>query len=249
MATPFYLAVVDNIPLITFYKLLYNNYAKFMKIEQFGIFIPIVVALVVAGGIFIWSLSYTPKGAGKLGPKEEKLFLPQANDPFLGSSDAPVTVVEVADILCPGCKRFFDEEEPKLREQYINTGKVKFYFWDVVFGGERSQLASESIYCANDQNKYWEYRELLLSQPRKQVWEWAGFGKEEFVAFARQLGLNPDDFSSCVDSRKYKEFVTGKDEMARGAGVMASPTIFINGKLFTDSSFESMSEFIDLLVP
>src|SRR3989344_4780744 len=60
------------------------------------------------------------------------------DDVVLGNPDAPVTVVEFGDYQCPFCARFFKEVEPKIREEYIKTGKVKMIYRDFAFLGPES---------------------------------------------------------------------------------------------------------------
>lgn len=69
--------------------------------------------------------------------------------PSLGEKDAPVTVVEFGDFKCPSCKTWSEKIYPKLVNDYIETGQVKFSFVSVLFHGEESTLASiaaESVY-------------------------------------------------------------------------------------------------------
>ena len=54
-------------------------------------------------------------------------------DMVKGHSDAKVTIVEYASFTCPHCATFHKEIFPKLREQYIDTGKVKFIYREVYF--------------------------------------------------------------------------------------------------------------------
>ncbi len=148
--------------------------------------------------------------------------------PVLGDKNAKVTVIEFADFQCPFCKRFFDETETNLVKDYINTGKVKFYFRHYAFLGQESTWAAEAAECANEQSKFWEYHDYLYSH---QGQENSGtFSKTNLEGFAETLGLNTSQFNSCLESDKYLKNV--QDDLAAGqkTGVSATPTSFINGK-------------------
>ena len=74
---------------------------------------------------------------------------PIEGQPTLGESDAPVTVVEFGDFKCPACKAWGERVFPELIKDYVETGKVKFSYINVLFHGEESKLgslAAESVF-------------------------------------------------------------------------------------------------------
>jgi len=85
-------------------------------------------------------------------------------DPFLGDENAPVTIVEYSDFECPFCTRFYEQTEDSLIQQYVDTGKVKFVYKDfpVPSSHPKSQIAAEAAQCAHDQDKFWEFHDLLF---------------------------------------------------------------------------------------
>ena len=56
------------------------------------------------------------------------------DSPTLGSADAAVTVVEFTDYQCAYCLRFIQQTFPKLKEQFIDTGKVRWVVRDMPLG-------------------------------------------------------------------------------------------------------------------
>jgi protein-disulfide isomerase len=84
--------------------------------------------------------------------------------PVKGQASAPVTIIEFSDYECPFCERFFTQTEVQLRKEYVDTGKVKFYYRDFpltqIHPG--AQKGAEAARCAGDQNKYWEYHDGLF---------------------------------------------------------------------------------------
>jgi protein-disulfide isomerase len=151
------------------------------------------------------------------------------NTPFLGSTSAPVTVVEYADYHCPFCEQFYTGAFPDIKAKYIDTGKVKFYYQDFPFLAPDSTTAAEATQCANDQGDFWQYHDYLFNH---QGGESSGdFAAVDQKKFAKALGLNVVTFASCLDSGKYADFVTQEKSNGTNVGVQSTPTVFINGKM------------------
>lgn len=84
--------------------------------------------------------------------------------PVLGKEGAKVTLVEFSDYQCPFCGRHFTQTEGQIKKEYIDTGKVKFYYRDYPLSQIHpgAQKGAEAARCAGDQNKYWEYHDLVF---------------------------------------------------------------------------------------
>jgi len=164
--------------------------------------------------------------------------------PALGNPDAPVTIVEWGDYQCPFCERFFQQVEPKIREEYVKTGKARLAYRDFAFLGQESLWASNAARCANEQGKFWEYHDLLFE---RQAGENQGaFNKDKLKSFGRDLKFDTAKFNSCVDSDKYVDAVERDTEAGRVAGVQGTPATFINGTLMSGaqpwSNFQQIIE-------
>ncbi len=94
--------------------------------------------------------------------------------------------------------------------------------------GRDSPKAAQASYCAEDQEKYWEYHnQLYISQESKIDNGWAN--SERLKSFAFSLGLDPELFDSCLDSGKYAKRVQSNIAEAKKFGVSGTPTFFIIG--------------------
>ncbi len=84
--------------------------------------------------------------------------------PAQGNTNAKVTLIEFSDYQCPFCERHFTQTEGQIKKEYIDTGKVKFYYRDYPLSQIHpgAQKAAEAVRCAGDQNKYWEYHDLVF---------------------------------------------------------------------------------------
>lgn len=163
----------------------------------------------------------------------------------LGDPRAPVKVIEYADFQCPYCMRFWQDTQPQIIEQYVKTGKVYYEYHSVgAFLGPESGAAAQAAYCAGDQGKFWQYHDTLFSN-------WTGenvgdFTDDKLQGYAATLGLDQPLFKDCLSSGKYAAILEQDVKDARAAGVRATPSFLINGKLLEGAlPFASFQEAID----
>jgi protein-disulfide isomerase len=147
--------------------------------------------------------------------------------PALGSQNSPVTIVEFGDYQCPECDAWFKNQEPIIKTNYIDTNKAKLYFVDFPWAGADSIAAAESSYCAGDQGKYWEYHDYLYQHQGGIQTGWAS--TSNLKSYAASLGLDTNQFNTCLDSGKYSDRVSHNREIGLSKGVQGTPTFFIIG--------------------
>jgi protein-disulfide isomerase len=150
------------------------------------------------------------------------------NYPPRGSANAKVTLIEFADLRCPFCEQWFQTIEPNLMKDYVNTGKVKFYFRNYAFLGPASTLAAEAGECANDQGKFWTFHDYMYQhQPDES--DTSMYTDANLTKIAGSLGMDESQFSSCLSSKKVSDQVAKDLSDGQAAGVSGTPTTFING--------------------
>lgn len=147
--------------------------------------------------------------------------------PILGDPNALITIVEFGDYQCEKCYEWFHETKPSITRDYIETGKANLVFVDLAFLGRDSPKAAQASYCAEDQEMYWEYHDILYNSQEHVDNGWAN--SERLKAFAFSLGLDMDLFTSCLDSEKYSKRVQYNIQQAREHGVRGTPGFFIVG--------------------
>jgi protein-disulfide isomerase len=147
---------------------------------------------------------------------------PNANDNVMGDPDAPITITEYSDYRCSHCGAFVLDTEPLLIKDYIKTGKVKFVYRSM--GGwlsEQSLLAAEASYCAGEQNKFWEYHDILFAN------QGASLEMTNFMAWAEAVGLDTEAFRKCMDERRYQARADQDAQDGNALGVQGTPTFFL----------------------
>lgn len=149
----------------------------------------------------------------------------------LGADNAKVTVVEFSDFQCPYCEKFATDAYPQIYDAYIKTNKIKFAYrhYPLTSIHPNAQKAAEASECANEQNKFWEYNNLLFKNQTTWSPQAISDAASSFTNYAAELGLNTDQFRSCLDTDKYKENVQKDAADGDIAGVDGTPTLFING--------------------
>lgn len=148
--------------------------------------------------------------------------------PLLGDSNAKVTIVEFGDLRCPFCKQFFTDSESQLKKEYVDTGKVKFAFRSYAFLGAASTMAANAAECANEQGKFWEFHDYLYqNQPAES--DTSMYTVDNLSQIAGNLGMDSNQFQSCLSSNKYAKDLADDMTAASKAQVDGTPTFFING--------------------
>lgn len=172
--------------------------------------------------------------------REEVLVL-MAQGPAKGSDKAPVTIIEFSDFQCSFCWKFWKGTLPRLEEEYIKTGKVRFVYRHLAILGPPSVEAAQAADCAAEQGKFWDYHDTLFAS--KGLF---GFTARSLKRYARDLGLDGAAFDQCLDSGKYAKKVEGETGIGRLLGANGTPIFFINGlRLVGAHPFETFRGIID----
>ena len=163
----------------------------------------------------------------------------------MGSASAPVTIIEYASMTCPHCAAFSVTTFPKLKEKYIDTGKVKYIMREYPLDG----LAAAAFMLArcSGPDKYYPLIETLFAQQQK----WAV--KEPIpplLAIAKQAGFTQQSFEACINDKG----LLAKVQQMRDRGkekfkVEATPTFYINGERYPGAmAIEDIDKVIAQLI-
>lgn len=170
---------------------------------------------------------------------------PRVGDRVMGSPDAPVTFVEYAMFTCPHCAAFNAEVFPKIKANYIDTGKVKLVYREVYFN-KPSLWAGMLARCA-PQERYFGIADVLFERQKT----WAGAeSQDEMVkqlfAIGRQAGMTDDQMNACLQDRGLAEGLVADYQAKAGADkVDGTPTFFINGVEQPNASYEEIAAKLD----
>lgn len=147
--------------------------------------------------------------------------------PILGNPDAPITLVEFGDYQCHFCNVFFHSTEDDILKNYVETGKVKMIFKDYNIIGPDSVNASHGAHCANDQDMFWEYHDILYSNWTGENNGWAS--SENLLKFAQEIGLDVDKWSECMLDERHSQTIVASNEDAKSLELTGTPSFFVIG--------------------
>jgi protein-disulfide isomerase len=145
--------------------------------------------------------------------------------PILGNPNAPITLVEFGDYQCHYCNVFFESTEEDIIKNYIQTGKVKMIFKDYNIIGPDSVKASHGTHCANEQDLFWEYHDILYSNWTGENNGWAS--ETNLTNFAQQIDLNIDKWSKCMIEQKYAQTILSSNDDAKALELTGTPAFFV----------------------
>ena len=169
--------------------------------------------------------------------------------PVLGNHNAPIVLIEFGDYQCHFCNVHFHNTEHLLLENYIEKGKVKMIFKDFTIIGPDSINAAHGAHCANDQNKFWEYHDILYNNWTGENNGWAS--SENLQSFAEEIGLNVDEWMQCMKEARHSEVISKSKQDGRDLGITGTPAFFVIGpdnkitKIFGAKPFESFEQIFN----
>ena len=181
--------------------------------------IPIMIGVLVGGVLSEYGVDSN---------NSEKLTstkLIENGSPFMGSINAPITIVEWGDYQCTFCYKFHQNTLDIINEDFIKTGKVKIIFKDFPLNGVDSKLAAEASYCAQDQEKYWKYHDELYKNWGGERTGW--ITRESLDKFAETVDLDLKKFNKCLDDHKYENKVDLLYEFGKEIGIDATPSFLV----------------------
>lgn len=152
---------------------------------------------------------------------------PNPATPTPPAAGRPVEIVIYTDFACGDCAKLHFEVETELVRQYVNTGKAEFKIYLLTGLGPDSLRAAQAALCADEQGRFWEYRDTILAAFYQTGL--AAYSDEELLKAADELGLDKGSFLACLNSAAILEKLEQNLLKSQAAGIDYVPTIIING--------------------
>jgi protein-disulfide isomerase len=167
----------------------------------------------------------------------------QLEDIVLGDPDAPITVIEYASMTCPHCASFHTDTLPQLKEQYIDTGKVKFILRE--FPLDNLAAAASLLARCVEQDKYYDFVDVLFE--KQSQWANADDPLQELRQISKLAGFTEARFNSCLRDQEKLDYIQQvRDTGNQKYDIRSTPTLIINGqKLEGNQSISALQQVID----
>jgi protein-disulfide isomerase len=164
-----------------------------------------------------------------------------------GDANKKVLFTEISDPSCPFC-HFAGGKNPELAQtssrfipisaggtydppveemrKLIASGQASFV-WIYSNGHGNGELGAQAFYCANEQGKFWEAHDILMSN---KGYEAMNTNHADSAAFSTLLAgvVDPGFMKTCLDSKKYAANITRDQQISAALGFNGTPDFFVN---------------------
>jgi protein-disulfide isomerase len=169
-------------------------------------------------------------------------------DMALGPANAPVTITEFASMTCPHCAAFNENVFPKIKSEYIDSGKVRYVFREFpldIKAAAGSMLAR--CIAKDDAGKYFAVIDMLFRQQN----DWVTKNTTETLTrVGKQAGLSQQAVEDCLKDQALLDKISADQKFANEVlKVNSTPTFFINGEMIRgETSFAEFDKRIKSLL-
>jgi protein-disulfide isomerase len=154
-------------------------------------------------------------------PELPDVTIDLAGFPMMGEADAPITVVEFSDFQCPYCARHVQETLPKLKEEFVATGKIRYAAGDFPLPSHTEAFkGSVAAHCAGEQGKFWEMGHKIFEHYRE-------INAETLPGYAEEVGLDVAKFEECFASGRHDEAINKRKAAGSSASVTGTPMFLL----------------------
>ena len=219
--------------------------------DKFVLSIIVATILILVGAVFFFSKmdsssSSDSNSSTPVSQENQKLLEVVSDDYIKGNKDASVTIVEYLDFECEACGAYYPLVK-QLAEEFKND--VRFVNRYFPLPGHKNGLpAALAVEAAGKQGKYWEMHNILFDNQK--TWgEKQSPDPSIFEGYAKQIGLNMEQFKKDVGSNEVKERVNRDKNSGTKLGVSGTPTFFLNGeKIPNPKTPEDFKTFINAAI-
>ena len=155
---------------------------------------------------------------GSFDPKK-RVVVPVDPRTCKGPTDAPITLVEFADFLCPHCREAF----PRVHATVAALkGKVRWCYLNFPLRQESLVPAQAGEFAARN-GKFFQMATQLFGHQNS-------LSKDEIMTLAGEVGLDTGALDQALSNGAYLQQIKGQLEEARHLGLDGTPAFFINGR-------------------
>lgn len=201
------------------------------------------ISILVLGGMVFGMVKIASRNSANINTPLSLASAIIESDWIRGNKEAKTIITEYSDFQCPACASYYEVMKMAHKEFGDNIAFVYRHFplRNIHVNAEIAALSAEA---AGKQGKFWEMHDMLFENQKK--WEKENNAKEIFAGYAKDLGLNLDQFRQDQGSKEVKDKVEADYQSGIKAGVNHTPTFFMNGKeIQNPRSYEDFKKIIN----
>lgn len=213
-----------------------------LKTKNLLVLLSIILA---AAAVYVgFMLNTTPSEAMQAEGTDKETVL---SEYMMGDKNAPIQVIEFASLSCSHCAKFHNETLPKIKENYIDTGKVKFIFRD--FPLNAPALHGSMIARCLPKERYFGFLKLLFQ--KQDEWAFQPTYLKYLAQYAQLLGMDRAAFDRCIGNETVQKALIESIESAKTTWDISSTPSFVidkHGVVSGARSYDSFAKVFDALL-
>lgn len=196
----------------------------------------------ISGVVIIALLVFFAMNSGKDNPAQQaeteeplEYEFTYEGQPSIGDENAPIKIAEFGDYSCSHCKDFHDVIYPEIKKDFIDTGKVQFFFINFPFIDDDSvniAKGGEAVLAQNEE-AFWDYHDLVYEQEQSEE-QWTTVDVLTELVTDNMPNIDADQFKEDLENNAQVSALNEDLTIVKEAGVTSTPTMFINGKEFKE---------------
>jgi protein-disulfide isomerase len=225
----------------------------------------IIIAIVLLGAVALAMLFWhTGNGAGdslagSAKPNQQAQLITNPPTANQSSTDpagltkpnvkvsSPVVLEEYGDYQCPPCGQLYPELK-KIEGDYGNQVQIVFHHFPLMKMHKNALAAAHAAEAARNQNKFLEMHDRLYRNQK--TWVEQEDPRPIFTSYARELGLNLEQFTSDLESNQVEQRISTDIQRGAALGVTGTPTVFLDGHMvrYEATNAEGLRRGLNLLL-
>lgn len=201
------------------------------------------ISALVLGGMVFGMIKIASHNSSNINTPLSLINFVTEGDWIRGKKDAKNVITEYSDFQCPACASYYEILKMVSKEF---DGEVAFVYrhFPIRQIHANAEIAALSAEAAGKQGKFWEMHDMLFENQKK--WEKEKNVREIFITYAKELGIDEEQFKKDLDSKEIKNKVDSDYQSGIEARVNHTPTFFVNGKeIQNPRSYEEFKKIIN----
>jgi len=165
-------------------------------------------------------------------------FAETGEDHAIGNENAPQTMIIYASVTCPHCAQWFETVWPIIKQEYVETDKLRVVFRE--FPTAPAQLAFAGFLIANcaPEDQYFEMIEHQMAEQEKLLHSAKlGVAKEAYLEVAKKAGLEDEAaMNECLSNKEEIAQIQTAITLAQSGKIQSVPNFIIGGELYRGKS-------------